>query len=144
MERITHAKGLDGISGLVSVILPTPMAVLQGAILGAEGVEGEKGWGEMLVVDVGGATTDVHSIGYGEPQGPNIAKQGLPEPFAKRTVEGDLGIRFNAGTLLDRVGIDRFEAEFRAAFPAFAVSREALATYINDVSQETSGVPRED
>ena len=144
MERITHAKGLDGISGLVSVVLPTPMAVLQGAILGAEGVEGEKGWGEMLMVDVGGATTDVHSIGYGEPQGPNIAEQGLPEPFAKRTVEGDLGIRFNAGTLLDRVGIDRFEAEFRAAFPAFAVSREALATYINDVSQETSRVPRED
>ncbi|TMB67597.1 MAG: MutL protein, partial [Deltaproteobacteria bacterium] len=99
MERITHAKGLDGISGLVSVVLPTPMAVLQGAILGAEGVEGEKGWGEMLMVDVGGATTDVHSIGYGEPQGPNIAEQGLPEPFAKRTVEGDLGIRFNAGTL---------------------------------------------
>ena len=43
MERITHAKGLDGISGLVSVVLPTPMAVLQNAILGAEGVEGEKG-----------------------------------------------------------------------------------------------------
>src|SRR5438094_8014513 len=98
----------------------------------------------MLVLDVDDATSDVHSIGYGEPQGQNIAKQGLPEPFAKRTVEGDLGIRFNAGTLLDRVGIERFGTEFRAAFPAFAVSREALATYINDVSQETSRVPRED
>src|SRR5439155_21597635 len=120
MERITHAKGLDGISGLVSVILPTPMAVLQGAILGAEGVAGEKGWGEMLVVDVGGATTDVRSIGYGERQGPNIAEQGLPEPFAKQPAEGNVGIRLNAGSLLDRVGIDRSGVGFRFSVRAFA------------------------
>src|SRR5207244_6433521 len=86
MERITHAKGLDGISGLVSVVLPTPMAVLQGAILGAEGVEGAKGWGEMLVVDGGAATTDVQSIGYWARQWPSIAGRGLARPFAKRTV----------------------------------------------------------
>ena len=144
MERITRAKGLDGISGLVPVILPTPMAVLHGAVLGAEGTEDERGWGEMLVVDVGGATTDVHSIGYGRPSGSNVIEQGLPEPFAKRTVEGDLGIRFNAATLLDRVGFDEFEAEFRAAFPEFAVSRDELATYIDDVTQETSRIPRQD
>ena len=70
MERITRAKGLDGISGLVPVILPTPMAVLHGALLGAHGTEAEKGWGDLLVVDVGGATTDVHSIGYGQLSGP--------------------------------------------------------------------------
>ena len=144
MERITHAKGLDGVSGLVPVILPTPMAVLEGAVLGAVGTDEEKGWGDMLVIDVGGATTDVHSIGYGKPQGPNIVEQGLPEAFAKRTVEGDLGIRFNAGTLLDRVGMDKFESDFRAAFPAFAISRDELSLYINDVSQETSLIPRED
>ena len=144
MERITHAKGLDGVAGLVPVILPTPMAVLEGAILGAVGTDEEQGWGDMLVIDVGGATTDVHSIGYGKPQGPNIVEQGLPEAFAKRTVEGDLGIRFNAGTLLDRVGMDKFESDFRAAFPAFAISRHELSLYINDVSQETSLVPRED
>jgi len=144
MERITQAKGLDGISGLVPVILPTPMAVLQGALLGAEGTAQEKGWGDMLVVDVGGATTDVHSIGYGQPQGPNLIEQGLPEPFAKRTVEGDLGIRFNAGTLLDRVGVDGFERKFRVAFPEFNVSADQLAAYIAAVSQETSSIPRAD
>jgi uncharacterized protein (TIGR01319 family) len=144
MERITRAKGLDGISGLVPVILPTPMAVLEGAILGAQGSDEEKGWGDLVVVDVGGATTDVHSIGYGKPQGPNIVERGLPEPFAKRTVEGDLGIRFNAGTLLGRVGLEEFEKGFRAAFPDFAVSRNELATYIEDIAQETSRVPRED
>ena len=106
MERITHAKGMDALRGFVPVILPTPMAVLQGALLGAQGSEHEQGWGDLLVVDVGGATTDVHSIGYGQATGPQIVEQGLPESFAKRTVEGDLGIRFNAVTLLDRVGLD--------------------------------------
>jgi uncharacterized protein (TIGR01319 family) len=143
MERITHAKGLDGLSGLVPVILPTPMAALQGAFLGAQGTEKEEGWGDLLVVDVGGATTDVHSIGYGQLSGPQIVEQGLPEAYAKRTVEGDLGIRFNAGTLLDRVGLDRFETEFRAAFPEPTVTRDEIKKYIGDISLETSRVPSE-
>ncbi len=143
MERITHAKGLDRIKEVVPVILPTPMAVLMAVVLGAEGVETGKGWGEMLVVDVGGATTDVHSIGYGQPSGPNTIVQGLPEPFAKRTVEGDLGIRYNAATLVGRVGLDNLETEFRTAFPEFAVSREELTRYLEEISQETSRVPRE-
>ena len=143
MDHITHAKGLDGLSGLVPVILPTPMAVLQGALLGAQGTEVEEGWGDLLVVDVGGATTDVHSIGYGQLSGPQMVEQGLPEAYAKRTVEGDLGIRFNAGTLRDRVGLDEFEEEFRAGFPGLQVSRAELANYIEQISQETSYVPRE-
>jgi uncharacterized protein (TIGR01319 family) len=143
MERITQAKGLERISGIVPITLPTPMAVLQGALLGARGTDKEKGWGDLVVVDVGGATTDVHSIGYGRPTGPRIVEPGLPEPFAKRTVEGDLGIRFNAGTLLDRVGIAAFETGFRVAFPQLVFSREKLATYIDDITQETSFVPTE-
>jgi uncharacterized protein (TIGR01319 family) len=123
MERITQAKGMDQLGALVPVILPTPMAVLEGAQLGAQGTDGDNGWGDLLLVDVGGATTDVHSIGYGQATGPQVAEQGLPEPFAKRTVEGDLGIRFNAGTLVERVGIEHFENEFL-------------------ISRETSQVPK--
>jgi uncharacterized protein (TIGR01319 family) len=67
MERITHAKGLDEVKEFVSVVLPTPMAVLEGVRLGADGTGEEKGWGDMLLLDVGGATTDVHSIGFGHP-----------------------------------------------------------------------------
>ena len=142
MEHITRAKGLDAVSGRMRVILPTPMAVLQGALLGAQGTETEKGWGDLLVIDVGGATTDVHSIGHGQLSGPQIIEQTLPEPFAKRTVEGDLGIRFNAGTLCDRIGFDEFEKEFRAVFPEVQVSRAELSAYIDNVSTETSSVPR--
>jgi len=152
MERITRAKGLDKLQGIVPVVLPTPMAVLDGVRLGAEGLkreteigkEEEKGWGDLLVVDVGGATTDVHSIGYGQPSGPQIVERGLPEPYAKRTVEGDLGIRFNAMTLLERVGLDRFASEFCAGFPHFDVSPAALARYIEQISQDTTRVPLED
>ena len=141
MERITQAKGLDRIKEVVRVVQPTPMAVLQGLLLGAEGVDGNSGWGEMLLVDVGGATTDVHSIGYGKPTGTNTMVQGLPEPFAKRTVEGDLGIRYNAATLRARVGLDNLHTELRAEFPQFAVTRDQLAQYLDDISQDTSRVP---
>lgn len=142
MERITHAKGMDRLGKLVPVILPTPMAVLEGAQLGAQGTENENGWGDLLVVDVGGATTDVHSIGYGQPSGPQLSDQGLPEPFAKRTVEGDLGIRFNAGTLVERVSMERFQSEFSQAFPEHRISQREIAQYIGNISSETSTVPQ--
>ena len=149
MERITRAKGLDGVKGFVPVVLPTPMAVLEGIQLGADGLnteagqEIEKGWGEMLVVDVGGATTDVHSIGYGYPAGENVIARGLAEPYAKRTVEGDLGIRYNAETILARVGLDKLAIDLRADFPEHAVGPDDFRDYIERISHHTESVPRE-
>lgn len=105
MQRIVHAKGLDKAEQLVdSVIMPTPMAVLKGAQLLSEGFGKEKGLGDLIVVDIGGATTDIHSIADGYPKGCNVTKKGIPEPFAKRTVEGDLGLRVNALSILEAVG----------------------------------------
>jgi uncharacterized protein (TIGR01319 family) len=143
MERITHAKGLDQVKEFVSVVLPTPMAVLEGVRLGADGTGSEKGWGDMLVVDVGGATTDVHSIGYGHPAGENVIAQGLPESYAKRTVEGDLGIRFNAATILNRVGLDQLAGDLQRDYREASVPRESLQDYIDEISQDTGLVPRE-
>jgi uncharacterized protein (TIGR01319 family) len=143
MERITRAKGLDALTGIVPVVLPTPMAVLEGVRLGADGTAGEEGWGDMLVVDVGGATTDVHSIGYGHPMGENVIAQGLAESYAKRTVEGDLGIRYNAGTILARVGIEKLAGDLREGFPMFAVEPSQLADYVEQVTAETSALPQE-
>jgi uncharacterized protein (TIGR01319 family) len=142
MERITHAKGLAQVKEFVAVVLPTPMAVLEGIRLGADGTAVEKGWGDMLVVDVGGATTDVHSIGYGHPVGENVIAQGLAESYAKRTVEGDLGIRFNATTILHRVGLDRLATDLSQDFSEYSVSDEALRDYIERISRETGAVPQ--
>jgi uncharacterized protein (TIGR01319 family) len=61
-----------------------------------------KGWGELIVVDVGGATTDVHSIATGAPTKGGVVLTGLPEPYVKRTVEGDLGVRHNIHTLVEQ------------------------------------------
>lgn len=105
MRRIVHAKGLDGAQSFVGqILMPTPMAVLNAARLLADGAEGEKGLGELVLVDVGGATTDVHSVSDGRPRREGVILKGIPEPNAKRTVEGDLGIRYNATTIVDAVG----------------------------------------
>ncbi|MGQ9594903.1 MAG: methylaspartate mutase accessory protein GlmL, partial [Anaerolineae bacterium] len=105
MRTITRAKGLDKVESLVGgVVMPTPMAVLRAARLLAEGTKGERGLGELMVLDVGGATTDVHSVARGEPTDPMVLQRGLPEPYAKRTVEGDLGLRVSALALLEAVG----------------------------------------
>lgn len=105
IRTITRAKGLDKVEALVGgVVMPTPMAVLRAARLLAEGTKGERGLGELMVLDVGGATTDVHSVARGEPTDPMVIQRGLPEPYAKRTVEGDLGLRVSALALLEAVG----------------------------------------
>ena len=107
MDRIVHAKGIDQASDMFDrVLMPTPAAVLEGARLLSQGTSARRGLGELLVVDVGGATTDVHSICKGDPARPEMVLYGLPEPFAKRTVEGDLGMRHNARTIVETCGAE--------------------------------------
>lgn len=112
IERIVHAKGIDRAQALFDqVLMPTPAAVLDGARLVAEGTPERHGLGNLLVVDVGGATTDVHSICSGDPTRSGVILQGLPEPLAKRTVEGDLGMRHNAATIVETVGAPEIAAQ---------------------------------
>jgi uncharacterized protein (TIGR01319 family) len=144
MHRIIQGKGIDKFKSQVPVLLPTPMAVLNAAILGSQGHAGKSGCGDLLLVDVGGATTDVHSIGDGKGSESNIIPTGLPEPFAKRTVEGDLGIRCNAATILRRVGAEGLHTLFQEAFPEFRTSRADLTGYIEHVSVDAGMIPSED
>jgi uncharacterized protein (TIGR01319 family) len=104
MQNIIKAKGIDKAKQLVKdIIMPTPVAVLNAAVLISKGVEEEKGWGDLIVIDVGGATTDVYSIASGHPGKGGVLVKGLPEPYAKRTVEGDLGVRHNIDVLYQMV-----------------------------------------
>ena len=108
LNRIIRAKGLSQVTGLLSdIIMPTPSAVLQAVNLLAQGCDGEPGIGELICVDVGGATTDVYSIADGMPEHMNTVYKGLPEPYAKRTVEGDIGMRYSIRGILEAAGIDR-------------------------------------
>jgi uncharacterized protein (TIGR01319 family) len=111
IERIVHAKGIDKAqSRFDAVLMPTPAAVMDGARLLAEGSDAFPGWGPLIVVDVGGATTDIHSIADGTATEGGVIQYGLPEPYAKRTVEGDLGMRHNARTIVETVGMAAFAA----------------------------------
>ncbi len=106
MDRIIDMKGLHAIRSVFKgVITPTPAAVLAAGNLLSCGTENEAGLGELIIVDVGGATTDIHS--YAEQtiaEGSKII--GASEPYAKRTVEGDLGMRESSNTLVVEMGIE--------------------------------------
>ena len=112
IDHIVHAKGIDRArERLDAVLMPTPAAVLHGAELLADGIAGEPGLGPLMVVDIGGSTTDVHSICHGAPSQSGIIYHGLPEPYAKRTVEGDLGMRHTARSVIDVVGMNTFAVD---------------------------------
>ncbi len=97
MKNITKAKGMDNIEESISeVVMPTPASVLKAAHALSRGTKDEDGIGDLVVVDIGGATTDIHSIADGDPSKAGVILQGLEEPLAKRTVEGDLGMRYSA------------------------------------------------
>lgn len=84
------------------VRMPTPQAVLLATELLARGRDGVRGLGDLAVVDIGGATTDVHSVVdvHGAHDG-GYARSVLPDPPVSRTVEGDLGLRWNAHGIVE-------------------------------------------
>ena len=108
LNRIVQAKGLSQVTDLISgILMPTPSAVLQAMELLAKGCEGELGIGDLVAVDVGGATTDVYSMADGMPEQMNTVYKGLPEPFSKRTVEGDIGMRYSIRGIVEAAGLPR-------------------------------------
>jgi uncharacterized protein (TIGR01319 family) len=109
INNIIEAKGIAKAKALVKdIIMPTPSAVLSAAKLLAEGFNGDEGLGELVIVDVGGATTDVHSVAKGNPTSGAVVLRGLPESYVKRTVEGDLGVRYSISNLLQHLKMRDF------------------------------------
>ncbi|MDR0898420.1 MAG: glutamate mutase L [Oscillospiraceae bacterium] len=108
LRRIIHAKGLSHQQSLLDgILMPTPAAVLRALELLSGGTEGRSGLGDLAAVDLGGATTDVYSIADGLPSGASTLLRGLPEPHAKRTVEGDIGMRYSAQGVAEAAGLAR-------------------------------------
>ncbi len=132
LKKIIFAKGIKKIETEIDrVIFPTPEAVLNAATLLSLGTDEEEGLGELMLIDVGGATTDVYSMTYGLPKKVEIVMKGLEEPYSKRTVEGDFGMRYSALGVVNKIsekvlkeylkdGIDLVkEAETRTNNPDF-------------------------
>jgi uncharacterized protein (TIGR01319 family) len=105
MTKIVEAKGMKNAEEFISgILMPTPAAVLKAAEILSQGSDDEDGLGNLMVVDIGGATTDIHSLAEGDPSNAGVIPKGLEEPFAKRTVEGDLGMRYSSLALLEAAG----------------------------------------
>ena len=126
LEEITKAKGLEKIQEQVGLAMPTPLAVMKaGEFLQKTSQK------EIVIVDVGGATTDVHSFSDGRPKRSGCLLKGLPEPFCKRTVEGDLGMRVSLNSLLEVVA----EEDLLADMP-FAVDIDELRAFVSRVTSD--------
>jgi uncharacterized protein (TIGR01319 family) len=96
--------------------------VLTATELLASGAGDVRGWGEVVVIDVGGATTDVHSAASSTRSTPGVNQPLLPILPVLRTVQGDLGLRSNAGSVLEQ---DR-EWIFAALDPGYDVEQAVL------------------
>ncbi len=140
IDRIVHAKGIDRAQAdFDAVLMPTPAAVMEGARLVADGIDGRGGLGPLLIVDPGGATTDVHSVADGEPA-ENAVAVGLPEPRVKRTVEGDLGMRHNAATIAEVAGLDHIAADAGLKPERASALLSAIARDVERLPQTTEEI----
>ena len=120
-EHIVHAPGMERIGEIVSGrILPTPGAVLLAAEVLAEEV------GDLVVVDVGGATTDVHSVTDGSPE--IAALMSEPQPHSKRTVEGDLGTYVSAPHVVEMLAAQERPVRLPPPLPRTREEIEAALT----------------
>ena len=103
-EHITTAPGMKYIKEMVNEnITPTPGAVMEASKLLYKNI------GDLLTLDVGGATTDVHSVTDGSDYINKILVN--PEPTAKRSVEGDLGVYVNMKNIVEVIGKENLQSE---------------------------------
>ncbi len=138
LKRIIQAKGLSHAAALLDdIMMPTPSAVLQAMNLLAQGCDGEIGIGDLIAVDVGGATTDVYSIADGMPRQMNTVYKGLPEPFSKRTVEGDIGMRYSIRGIVEAAGIDAVSA-------LSGLAKDRVKELVDYLAVHTDVVPGDD
>jgi len=111
-ENIIHAKGMNHIFDMVNQkIMPTPGSVMEATMILRETL------GNIMTIDVGGATTDIHSVSNPSDDFKDYQEG---EPLLKRTVEGDLGVfinhenvmkLFNKNELIDKLSISETEFE---------------------------------
>ena len=120
----------------------TPDVVLTGVELLARGLdEQHPGAGDVVVLDIGGATTDVHSVVEVDPEDGSVDADGLAREVVAatpvtRTVEGDLGMRWSAvstveaaeaGNLLEAARRRRDDPGFLPSTPEEHDEDEAIA-----------------
>jgi uncharacterized protein (TIGR01319 family) len=120
---LTHVIGGTSLSqgrGFAELVrAPTPDAVLGGVEVLAD-VLGS----DVLVVDVGGATTDVYSVVTPRGEDATIHRDVVGTLWHARTVEADLGMRWNAEGIVAAAGSERMPVSDGAARHAAVVAAD--------------------
>ncbi|MDR1656274.1 MAG: glutamate mutase L [Deltaproteobacteria bacterium] len=155
IRQITCAPGLAELASLAGggEVIPTPSAILMGAELAALGTHRQDGLGGILVLDIGGATTDVHSV-------IPMLKELRPEErglvinndkqVAFRTVEGYLGLRVSACGIVETVGAQGvFDwrdqlCGTKTMEPAEPAEKKRLTDYAAALEKNTGHIPNGD
>ncbi|MFY1576531.1 glutamate mutase L [Verrucosispora sp. WMMD703] len=126
LRHVIGGKGLSRGGRFARLVrAATPDAVLSGVEVLAD-VAG----GDLVVVDVGGATTDVYSVLTPDERASGPGREVAGELWRARTVEGDLGVRWSAPGVVRAAVEERLlaagavdglaaEAAVRAADPGF-------------------------
>jgi len=107
----------------------TPDLVLTGVEVLAGQLDGRG----VVVVDVGGATTDVHSVVDVDPEDSGLSREVVATTRVTRTVEGDLGVRWSALTTVE-AGLE--EGLLDGSLREGAVRRSREPGYLPDTDSE--------
>ena len=127
LRHVIGGKGLSkGPEFAAMVCAATPDAMLRGVETLAAATDGD-----VLVFDIGGATTDVYSVISPEDEDAVLRKDVVPQLWHARTVEGDLGMRWNAAGAAEAATVEHlvFGSDL-ARLRSWAARMEADPAYL--------------
>lgn len=146
IRQITRARGLVEFRAGLSdqAVVPTPGAVLLASELLAKGTYEQEGAGSLILVDIGGATTDIHSA-LPELEKLSIEERGLiinnEKQFSYRTVEGNLGLRVSATGIPEAVGPN---AVIRAMDSDYGVTPDEVLRFAQHLEDHPDYIPADE
>lgn len=135
LATIVSGKGLDIIMNATGEEpTPTPYAIYEYSQHIRTHVPE---WEEFMLIDLGGATTDVYSC-HREQVVNGTVRRGLPEPLVKRTVEGDLGMRVSANG-----AASAGEHLIQEVLQHNGFTDKSFRSYVERVSQHPDSLPND-
>ncbi|KRF43141.1 glutamate mutase [Terrabacter sp. Soil811] len=133
LRHVIGGKGLSRDPAFAAMVeAATPDVVLRGVEVLASVTDG----GDVLVVDIGGATTDVYSCLTPEGEDAGLRKDVVAPLWHARTVEGDLGMRWNAEHVV--------EAAVAEHLLDTVADPDALTAYAARVHERPGSLPVDD
>lgn len=131
LAHVIGGKGLSRDPAFARMVrAATPDVVLRGVEVLA-GLHGD-----VAVVDIGGATTDVHSVIELDPEDANLGREVVATHPVTRTVEGDLGMRWSAAPVV-AAGIESGLLPDDDVLRVAAARRHQEPAYLPDSARET-------